>query len=231
MEQLPLGVRLQSASTFDSFDIGDNGPLVAALEARAVASGLPPIWLWGVSGCGRSHLLQAVCQRASRAGRRVGYLPLGEAWVNADMLLGLDALDVLCLDDVDAIAGNPAWEPRLFTLYNELAERGHHLVIAAGGAPGTLPVLLPDLASRWSASVVWALKASPEERHGVVLARRAEALGLELSDEVVNFLLRRLPRDLAVICRALDRLDRAALARQRRLTIPFVSSVLAELAD
>jgi DnaA family protein len=231
MEQLPLGVRLQSASTFDSFDVGDNAPLVAALEARASGAHLPPLWLWSSAGLGRTHLLQAVCQRASRAGRRVGYLPLSEAWVTAEMLQGLEALEVVCLDDIDVVAGAADWDRRLFILYNELAERGHHLVMSASVAPGALSVALPDLASRLTASVVWAVKPLPEDRQGVAIQRRAEALGLELSDEVLNFLLRRLPRDLAALCRALDRLDRAALARQRRLTVPFVSSVLEELLD
>ncbi len=229
MEQLPLGVRLRPASTMQGFRVGANGSLVAALEARAGTSGSSPLWLWSAAGHGRTHLLQATCALAGAADRRAGYLPLGEPWLDPAMLAGLETLDLVCLDDVDAVLGRDPWERALFGLYNDLQERGGGLVLSAGAAPAGLPVRLPDLASRFAACVVFQLRGLDEAEQGIALQARARSLGVELPDETLQYLQRRLPRDLAALCAALDRLDAASLSHQRRLTVPFIRSVL-ELA-
>lgn len=226
MEQLPLGVRLRTSSTFATFHVGDNVPLVAALQVRAREPGAPPLWLWGAPGVGRTHLLQATCARAAEHGAASAYLPLGAEWLAPAMLAGLEQLALVCLDDLEAIAGRADWERALFVLYNELAERGGRLVCAASAAPSLVPVALPDLASRLASSLVWQLRALPEDTIPVALQARAHALGLGLPDETLQYLLRRLPRGYAELCDVLDRLDGAALARQRRLTVPFVRTVL-----
>lgn len=226
MEQLPLGVRLRAASTFESFQPGPNGPLIAALESRAVSAGLAPLWLYAVPGAGRTHLLQATCALAGARGRRAGYLPLAADWPSAEMTAGLEQLEVVCLDDLEHVAGDPAWERALFQLYNDLGERGGNLVISANAPPAALGIVLPDLASRLAASIVWQLRPLDEAQQGVALLARARTLGIELPEETLQYLQRRLPRDLGALCDALDRLDAAALSQQRRLTVPFVRSVL-----
>ncbi len=231
MEQLPLGVRLRAASTFASFQPGPNAPLLAALEARALTAALPPLWLYGAPGAGRTHLLQATCALAGSRGRRAGYLPLREPWPSAEITAGLEQLDLVCLDDLERVAGDAAWERALFALYNDLAERGGNLVISANGAPAALPVALPDLASRLAACVVWHLRPLDDAEQGHALLVRARALGIELPEETLLYLQRRLPRDLGALCEALDRLDAAALSQQRRLTVPFVRSVLQLTGD
>jgi DnaA family protein len=226
MEQLPLGVRLRAASTFASFQPGPNAPLVAALEARAVTPGLAPLWLYAPPGAGRTHLLQATCALAGARGRRAGYLPLGAAWPSPGMTTGLEQLDVVCLDDLERVAGDAAWERALFALYNDLGEHRGNLVISANAAPAALGIALPDLASRLAACIVWQLRPLDEAEQGMALLARARALGIELPEETLQYLQRRLPRGLGALCDALDRLDAAALSQQRRLTVPFVRSVL-----
>lgn len=226
MEQLPLGVRLRTSSTFATFHVGDNVSLVAALRARAAEPGLAPLWAWGAPGSGRTHLLQATCASAAERDAATAYLPLGADWLSPAMLAGLEQMAVVCLDDVDVVAGDAAWERALFVLYNELAERGGRLVCAAAASPSAVPFALPDLASRLGAALVWQVRPLPEDAVPAALQARAQALGLELPDETAQYLLRRLPRAFAELCAVLDRLDGAALARQRRLTVPFVRSVL-----
>jgi len=231
MEQLPLGVRLRTTSSFQTFSAGENAALIAALEARARGPRLPPLWLWGPAGSGRSHLLQASCARAGEEGRRAGYLPLAEPWPGPDMLAGLETLDLVCLDDLDRIAAGPAWQRPLFALYNELLERGGNLIVSAACPPQALAIGLADLSSRLAAALVWQLRPLAEPEQSAALLARARALGVELGEETLQYLQRRLPRDFGVLCEALDRLDGAALAQQRRLTIPFVRAVLQLPAD
>ncbi len=231
MEQLPLGVRLRTTSSFSSFHSGENAALIAALEARAQGPRLPPLWIWSTPGAGRSHLLQAACARAGELGRRAGYLPLAEPWPTAALLGGFETLDLVCLDDLDRSVGDAGWERALFALYNDLGERGGNLVISAARPPQSLAIALPDLASRFAASLVWQLRPLGEFEQAEALTGRARALGIELNEETLQYLQRRLPRDLGVLCDALDRLDAAALAQQRRLTVPFVRSVLQLAGD
>lgn len=226
MEQLPLGVRLRAASTMASFHAGQNAGVLAALEARATSTGLSPLWIFASPGAGRTHLLQATCALGGARGRRVGYLPLADLLATPGITAGFEELELVCLDDVDRIAGDAAWEGALFTLYNELQERGGSLVMSASAAPRAIGIRLPDLASRLAASIVFQVQPLAEADQGEALVGRARALGIDLPEDTLQYLQRRLPRDLATLCDALDRLDAAALSAQRRLTVPFVRSVL-----
>ena len=226
MQQLPLGVRLRPASTFETFIAGSNEAAVAALRLRASGRDPAALWLWGPAGSGRSHLLQAACAAAGATGRRAAYLPLGDAEVEPDQLYGLDELDLVCVDDVGVIGERSEWQRPLFALYQGLRERDRQLVLAAGASPLTVRFPLADLASRLRAADVWQIRPLPETAQGEALVARAAVLGLELPAETLVYLQRRLPRDFAALCDVLDRLDAAALAAQRPLTVPFVRAVL-----
>lgn len=227
MQQMALlGVRLRAAATFEHFEAGPNGSVLAQCEERLSRRGLAPLLLWGVGRSGRSHLLQAICARAVAVGRGPVYLPLGETWSEPAMLEGLAQRDVVCLDDIDARIDDPVWARALFNLYNDLADSGSNLVMSAGCAPSGLAVALPDLASRLSACLVMQVRLLDEEAQGRALRARAEALGIALTDEVLAYLYHRMPRDLGAQLDTLDRLDAASLSHQRRLTVPFVRSVL-----
>jgi DnaA family protein len=227
MRQLALGVQLRVTLRFASYNTGANAAAVLGLTRAARAAGGPPLWLYGPAGVGRTHLLQAACAEAGERGRRAGYLPLADlADQPAGLLGGLEGLDLVALDDLQLIAGRADWERALFTLYNELVERGGGLVCAADVPPAALPIRLPDLASRLAAAVVWRLQPLAEAEQAAALCSRARLRGLELPDETLQYLLRRAPRDFASLCRLLDELDTQALAAQRRLTVPFVREVL-----
>jgi DnaA-homolog protein len=228
VRQLPLGVQLGVSLRFDTFVPGANAAALEALGGLAVGASSAPVWVYGPPGSGRSHLLQAVCAEAGRAGRPAAYLPLAQLRTDGPQLLdGFEQLALVALDDVDAVAGDAAFEAALFTLYNGLAEQRASLAIAAAGSPAATAVRLPDLASRLRACEVHRLEPLAESLQPDALRRRAERRGLELPDETLAFLTRRAPRDFATLCRMLDALDRESLAAQRRLTVPFVRDWLA----
>jgi len=229
MRQLPLGLQRRLTSRFATFHPDGNEAAVAALSALVRGPGLPALWLAGPVGAGKSHLLQSACAAAGETGGAVAYLPLADdATRHPDLLGGLESLDAVLLDDVDEVMGQEEWERALFRLYNEMGERGGRLVLAAQSTPAAARIRLPDLASRLRASLVHVVVPLPEPGHAAALLRRAEMLGLELPPDTMAWLLRRAPRDYAALCRLLDRLDLAALAAQRRLTVPFVRGVLGE---
>jgi DnaA-homolog protein len=228
VRQLPLGVQLGVSLRFDTFVPGANAAAVEALRRLADSRSSAPVWAYGPPGSGRSHLLQAVCAEAGRAGRPAAYLPLAQLRADGPHLLdGFEQLALVALDDLDAVAGDPAFEAALFTLYNGLAEQRASLAIAAAGSPAATAVRLPDLASRLRACEVHRLEPLAEFLQPDALRRRAERRGLELPDETLAFLTRRAPRDFATLCRMLDALDTESLAAQRRLTVPFVRDWLA----
>ena len=142
------------------------------------------------------------------------------------MLEGLPQLQCLCLDDVDKVTGQLAWERAIFRLLREVEENGGRLVAAAGAPPALLPWALPDLGSRCAASAVFQLRALDEAEQQAALQLRARLRGFDLPEETSRWLQRRFPRDMRKLYELLDTLDEAALVAQRRLTVPFIRAVL-----
>lgn len=230
-QQLSLGVSLKDDATFDNFyapDDSANAQVIAALNQQVEGTGEQFIYLWGGSGAGLTHLLQASCHYAESRQLSVQYLPLYDVTGFApDALLdGMDQLSMVCLDGLDAIAGKADWERALFNLYNALRDNGRLLLVAATGNPRSLPVELPDLRSRLMWGSTFQVHSLSDDDKVRALRVRARERGLELNEEVATFIVQRVPRDMNQLFCYLHRLDHASLAEQRKLTIPFVKKVL-----
>jgi DnaA family protein len=223
MRQLPLGVRLRDRAVLESFYVGGNAQVLDWLRLLVAPGGHGVGWLYGASGSGRSHLLQAACAKLPGS----GYFPLAElAQLGPGTLEGAEELSCVCLDDLQLVAGRADWEAALFRLYVELDVRRGRLLMAADQPPAGLPFRLPDLASRLAVASVFTLKGLDEAQQRGALRLRAQARGLELPEETALYLQRRFPRDMATLQQLLDTLDVASLAEQRRLTLPFIRDVL-----
>ncbi len=181
-------------------------------------------WLWGPAATGKTHLLQAVCDRA---GDRAIFVPIRMLTEAGPAVLdGLARRDLICLDDVDAVAGDAEWEAALFSLYNQVVDADGCLVASATMSPRECPIDLPDLQSRFARLPAFQIRPLDEHARVRALQLRARHRGLELPDDTANYLLKRSRRDMASLYQLLDRLDVEALRAQRRLTIPFVKEVL-----
>lgn len=223
--QLALPLKLSDHAVFASFLCSGNETLVAWLQQLADTGEGGGAWLRGAAATGRSHLLQATCERA---GAGAVYLPLRElAPGDPAVLDDLARRRLVCLDDVDAVAGRAPWELALFDLCNQLADAAGILVAAAPGAARDCGFTLPDLASRLSKLPAFRVAPLAEADRIQALKLRASHRGLDLPTETAEYLLRRTPRDMASLYALLDHLDRQSLQAQRRLTIPFVRGVLA----
>jgi len=226
--QLPLGVGLRDDATFGNYYPGAyNAPLVEQLTRQLSPDGEPYLYLWGASGTGRSHLLQAACHQASDQDVRALYLPLADLGHFPPLMLeDIERLDLVAIDDLECVVGRKRWEEGLFHAFNRLRDAGKRLVIASNASPRQLPVLLPDLASRLTWGMTFHVQPLDDDGRRAALRLRAEARGMELPDDVARYILHRGPRQLSELCRSLDTLDRASLSAQRKLTIPFVKQAL-----
>lgn len=223
--QLPLDLRWPAQQRFDAFVTGDNALAVAS--ARRLASGLDSEWLYlsGPPASGKTHLLMATCAAASLAGRSAQYVALAAVpEPRAGAIRALGGSELLALDDLDAVIG-PA-EHALFDLYNRCRAEGSSLMFAANRAPHALGIGLPDLVSRLASCAQWTLRPLDEPSRRAALRERAAARGIELDDAVLDWLFTRQARDLGSLTTLLDRIDSAALAAQRRVTVPFLRGLL-----
>ena len=227
--QLPLGFVPGELYTFDSLVTAGNPVLVETARQLAQGDGERQLFLWGESGSGKSHLLQACCNHAARHGLTVCYLTRNELeGQQADMFEGLEQLDLVCLDDVDQWLGDADWQVALFSLINRVRDAGHRLVMASSIAPDVSFVTLPDLRSRLAWGPVFQLHTLSDENKNTALRYRAGQNGLELPENVADYLIQRYPRDMFGLFERLAELDKAAMAAQRRLTIPLVKSVFGD---
>ena len=201
MQQLPLSISPAPAPDFDNFVAGPNAE---ALErVRGLARGALSeriLYLWGAPGSGRSHLLAAAASAASSASR---------ALVVADDVERLDA----------------GAQQALFNAINAARDGGPAVLAAGATAPAELR-LREDLRTRLAWGLVYQLLPPGDEHKAQHLKALAAKRGLELSDEVVGYLLTRLPRDLASLSAVIDLLDRHSLVRQRAITLPLVREAL-----
>jgi DnaA-homolog protein len=247
MQQLPLGVRIPDRAVFETYFAGPNVQVVehasriaardtaiADLAAASPAGEQTAVgtrsvsWLCGAASVGKTHLLQAIVARAGKAGR-TGYFPLTElAPLGIGVLEGLNSLDCICLDDLDQVIGQLDWEKALFGLLREIQERDGSLVVSAKAPPALLPWSLRDLGSRFAAAAIFQLQELDEDDQVKALQLHAHVRGFELPDDTARWLQRRFPRDMRTLYDLLDTLDEAALVAQRRLTVPFIRSVLKE---
>ncbi len=228
--QLPLGVRLRDDATFANYYPGANAAALGYVERLCEADAgwtESLMYLWGSDGVGRTHLLQAACLRFEQRGESAVYLPLADVvQLGPELLDNLEQCELVCLDDLDAIAGNAVWEEALFHLFNRLRDSGRRLLLAAGAAPRELLVQLPDLKSRLTLALVFQLQTLSDEDKLRALQLRASRRGLHLTDEVGRFILTRGTRSMSALFELLEQLDQASLQAQRKLTIPFLKETL-----
>ena len=225
--QLPLSFDQAEAFSFDKFLAGRNGEVVEKLHSVVNDQQAETIFIWGATGFGKSHLLQALCKSLSDKEQQSVYLPLSQIQKFTPKILeGLEKLPVICLDDVDQIAGDKNWEQGIFHLFNRVKEENHLLIMAAREAPQTIEFEMADLDSRMNWGLVYQLQDLHDSEKLLVLQQMAQTRSFELPDEVGKFLIKRLPRDMHALKGFLDKLDTASLAAKRKLTIPFVKELL-----
>ena len=225
MKQMALDIGLATAPTLASFFAGPNEAALSHLSlwSTSPTRSLVPTYLWGESGCGKTHLLSAVHEALREQGLKVGCLDANmhnppvfeEAWSAVLMddvhLYNLEQQHTAFNWFVNALtpaSGMPRW------------------VLAAGALPPADLKLRDDLRTRLGWGHVYVLQVLSESERRSVLRQEADARGFFLSDEVMGFMLNRFSRDLGSLMQLLDNLDHYALQTQRAITIPLIKLML-----
>lgn len=219
VRQIPLAIADEPIRSFDSYVAGPNQAAVEHL--RGAMQQAAPVYLWGSSGVGKTHLLQALAHQVQRVGGRAG-------WFNAETPTpwGFDEGHALIVfDECDRF--DEAQQHAAFALFVEATTHGIPVAAAGVGPPVDLP-LRDDLRTRLGWGHVFALMPLAEPEARAAMRREADRRGLFLSDDVMGYLLTRFARDLKHLMAVLDRLDEFALIQKRAITVPLLKRMLAE---
>lgn len=221
MRQLAFELVQPAGPTFDNFVAGRNAEVKHRLQS--VAAGISDehyIYVWGVPGSGRSHLLKAMQAGMAAAGRRCDYVRCDAATAS---LPSTDTLEGLLVDDVERLP--PDGQIALFNAYNAMRERGAALV-AAGDAPAVQLPLRADVITRLGWGLVYQLHALTDEEKMQALCDYAQQLGFELDDGIADYLLRHVARDMGSLLAMLRALDRYSLEAKRPVTLALVRELV-----
>ncbi len=211
----------------DSFLPGKNSSLLNLVYKISKNESQHCLYLWGKKTTGKTHLLQAACTAANNKGLSVSYIPLNQFnELSPEILHDLGMLDLVCIDDLDKICGEIEWQQSLTWLYNELRDNNHSLILGASESPKDIKLEVSDLKSRLVWDQVFQIIPPDDELKIRILKNRAEESGFDLTDEVIEFLMRRVNRDLASLIEILEKIDRASLVAKRKITVPFVRELI-----
>ena len=230
MKQMALDIGLSTRPTLDSFFSGPNADALNHLRLWTSGGTRAPVptYLWGDCGSGKTHLLQAVHLALTEQGLAAGWLD-GHTTHPPDFS---DDWTAVLMDDVHLY--NAEQQHTAFNWFvNALSPRSGspRWVLAAGQMPPADLKLRDDLRTRLGWGHVFQLRVMDEAQRRAVLRQQAEARGIFLKDEVMDYILTRFSRDLGHLIGLLDQLDQYALREQRAITIPLIKSMLQDDSD
>lgn len=221
MKQLALNIATDWQPTLENFVVGRNVEIISALRhaLSSLSSAIPSercFTLWGEAGSGKSHLLQAIVQQAEA-------IKITASYARAVVPSSAENAQVVAIDDVAELDDDA--QIKLFALYNRLRETGGMLLVSSHVAPAYL-TLRDDLRTRLGWGLVYQIHGLNDEEKEQALNQHAQARGLSLPYEVIQYLLRHGRRDLPALLAVLDALDAHCLRLQRAPSVPLLKEVM-----
>ncbi|CUS49238.1 MAG: DnaA regulatory inactivator Hda [Idiomarinaceae bacterium HL-53] len=232
--QLTLPVQLPETAQFETFVTGENEQLVGFLkQLQSTSESFQQVGIVGAPGSGKTHLLFATLEKLQNRGLQVMFLDLSDPTIASmpSILEGLEQYDLLILDGIDGVVKLDTWCIALFALLNRLIDRQSGVLLwSACFDPQAQNIALADLRSRLESATRFRVHKLSDDYKVQALQKHAQARGLVLSQEVAEYLIHHLQRDMRVLMRVLKQLDSLSMREQRRLTIPFIKNALPEIS-
>ncbi len=229
--QMPLKIGLRDDACFETFVTEKESQAVAlsGLQSALIQTNGNAFYLYGESGAGKTHLLQASCRYVTEKGQTSVYLPFGDHSLPLipDVLIGLEQTPLVCLDDMTEIVGDSKWELALANLITKSSVQGHTVILAGQVSINDWSIKTNELAKALMMVLPIELHSVIEKEEVIVaLQRHSKRLGFELPNDVGNYLVKQFSADLQELLAVLKLLEQATLVEKRRLTLPFVKQVL-----
>jgi chromosomal replication initiator protein len=228
--------------TFERFVVGSSNQFAtAAAEAVSDRPGkvYNPLYLYGGSGLGKTHLLHAIANRLSTSPLKVVYLTTEQfvnELINCIRRKQMDAfrqtfreVDVLLLDDIQFIAGKERTQEEFFHTFNTLQSTGRQVVFTSDARPADIPGLEERLRSRFLQGLIADIQPPDLETRCAILREKARAVGRDLSEDVVLFISRRVQNNVRELEGCLNRTVAYAQLKNAKITVDVVRMALYEL--
>lgn len=226
-KQLTFPIHISDNASFDNFFAGKNACLTALLQSPRLLTEYIGLYIWGQSGVGRTHLLEALCHLCHHRGQTAAYIAMQDYHrLSPDILEGLEHFNLVCIDDIDKVVGTLTWENAFFDLYNRCLDLGVPLIVTTGSPARQLAWALPDWHSRLQGLPNFEVLSLKDEEKMAALQYRAHRRGMAMSDKVARYVLTHTVRDMRALMKALRLLEEAMQLYQRPLTVPLVKQIL-----
>ena len=236
---IPIGI--EDDTSLESFYSSRNQPLIVQLKSLLAGTRAKRVlYLWGESGSGKTHLLNACCTAAGKASIKNLYVSLKQASGPENRpsvqpsrefksLSKADKDTLVCIDDLQQIVGSEYGQKQIFSLYENITNIGNGVggIVVSGTSPlGSIGIALKDLESRLSSGGAFKIYALNDDEKRNALKLRATRRGFALDDSVIWFIMSHYQRDTKSLFSLLDKLDSASLRAHRKITIPFVKTLM-----
>ena len=185
------------------------------------------LFIYGISGAGKSFLLQSLCNHFALSKKLSLYIPLNEVMKHGPEILdSLEELNLICIDEIDLIAGNKEWEVAIFNLINNCLISRCRLIFSSQLNPSTIKFNLVDLFSRIKKIDHMELFPVTDNNHEEAIRFITKIKSLNLGDNEINYLMTHSKRNISNLVEILEKLDKLSLQLKRKITIPLIKKVI-----
>jgi len=220
MNQLGLPISLDSKMLLDNFIA--NSELVNLIHQLFQDKKASEIYVYGLTGQGKTHVLQGVVLKALASDKNAIYIDCIDSFPE-HLLDFIDQLSFISLDNIDLISKEN--QEIFFDLYNRARQAGVVILVSGSSLPADLAVM-KDLKTRLSLAAVYKLEALNDELTMDVLNKQMNDRNLTIDSKIYEYLFKNYSRDLNTLVSAMNQLDKASLQSKKTISIPFVKTVL-----
>ena len=221
-KQLTFPWNKSNKSKFDNFYFESSN-----IEAKDALLASGDIFLYGLEKTGKTYLLQSLCNYYFNEGKTSLFMPLKEVSdLGSQITESLESLDLICIDDVDLIAGDNSWEIAIFNLINNCLLTNCRLVFCSSFNPSNIDFVLKDLMSR--IKKINHIEIFPVNTNNLPKAIKyiANSRSINLGEREIDYLIRYSERSISNLINIIEKLDDLSMELKRKITVPLIKEVI-----